>query len=175
VDITPPPRGETVFTDVLTLGPKGVIFRTIDLCYTSNITDFIGTTAIEFSYIWVKGIKFFVFRSRESAKFHEYRTYLCYGKEILGAKSVYGPVIITGQEDGNRIRSLTEFEKNVLWDNVRFMTVNRGTQDKPVMEFVARLCFAEDNGGTLTAMSVDGSTQIIRTMSSAEDAVLGPV
>ena len=165
-----PPRNDK-YLEGLWVGESGANFTTGDV----GVDFFTGPIdkAVRFRYVWFKGVRFMVVSSRnQSADRWEKRAYLSYTKNIESGPVVYGPVVVIGCDQDGRMRSLTELEKDILWDCLRVMSVNTGSKEEPKVSLVIRLCFAEDHPTRDNPFGIEGLEEDVIP---DDEAVLGPV
>ena len=73
--------------------------------------------------MWIDGVKFMTVRSRDaSSKRWNRGGYLTYGNDVDKGELVYGPVIVAGFGGDATFRGLTEFEKDVLWSHLLYLS-----------------------------------------------------
>ncbi len=168
--ISIPPRGED--TEVLLLSGDGAEFRNLDMGSISSFTGALGK-AVMFRYIWVDGVKFITVRPRDASPGKwKRRSYFTYGNDLRNGTLVYGPMFIVGFGGEDTLRGLTEFEKDLLWNHLLYLSVNYGTKEEPDIELVVRLCGAEDHPTENTTVAVEG---FMKDVVPDGEAVLGPV
>jgi hypothetical protein len=173
VTLSLPPRGEVSQTEILVVNRNGASFQKVDLSDLNVIRNILGYEEVCFGYVWFEGERFILLSSRNTPKYHENRAYMHYGHDPMVRGSwIYGAVVVIGCESYDRMRSLTEFEKDLLWNCIRYVTINRGTDEKPILELITCLCFAEDHPTPKTLITVH---DVCNDTVPEDEAVLGPV
>jgi hypothetical protein len=167
-----PSRHDAAYVDVLIVNNDGASFRGMNLTNLGELSNIMRGRAIRYSYVWFKGVRFVLFSSRASPDKFDKRVSLSYGPDVSKGNVVYGPVIIAGCADEETVRSLTEFEMDLLWGCIRCLTVNRKTQNEPVMELTMRICFAENHPTSVSFIEVD---EPVETPPSQEEVVFNSV
>lgn len=120
--------------------------------------DVLTTKSVSFRFVWFKGVKFILLSDRDQSKEKwKSRAFITYGQDPSQGRLIYGNLLVMGwDERASRIRSLTELEKDLLWECVKCLTVNYGTRDRPDIEVVFRLCGAEDHPTGETPFIIEG-------------------
>ena len=165
-----PPRNEK-YLEGLLVGESGAYFSlgAVDVGFFTRSID----KAVRFRYVWFKGVKFIVVSARmQSAEVWKRKSYLSYTEDIENGPLVYGPIVVIGCDQNGRMRSLTELEKDILWDSLRVMSVNTGSREKPDVSLIIRLCFAEDHPTDDCPFEVAGTED---DKIPDDEPVLGPI
>ena len=146
--------------DFLMMNEDGATF-VCDNISVKTFERYLGTKSVNFRHVWFKGVKFLLASDRDqSTEKWKRRAYLSYGPDPANGSLLYGKLLLFGWDsDGERIRSLSDIEMDVLWECVKCLSVNYGTPEKKNVETLFRLCGAEDRPTKDTPFIIEGDVE----------------